>query len=189
MLSRRLLWIIGLFAGSEAATFWVTADPANTAAQFQAMQRAPQRGQLDLPDTDRMLLMLGFGGSAFKKVYFCPLRGRPVSESVDADDLIVNNAATDLKNAKRVTHRIYMRSSTVRRMQILGVYKDMDLPVPKDPTLDAAQREERAQRSSATCQNRARNAFRSAVNCLANGRLIPCPAPGKWVAVRWISSR
>ncbi len=92
-----------------------------------------------------MLLMLGFGGSAFKKVYNCPLRDRPVSESVDADDLIVNNAATDLRNAKRVTHRIYMRNSTVRRMQILGVYKDMDLPVAKDANLDAAQREERAQ--------------------------------------------
>jgi len=38
------------------------------------------------PDTDRMLLMLGFGGTSFKKVYFCPLRNRPVSESVDADD-------------------------------------------------------------------------------------------------------
>ena len=52
------------------------------------------------PDTDRMLLMLGFGGTAFKKVYFCPLRNRPVSETVDADDLIVNQAATDLANAK-----------------------------------------------------------------------------------------
>jgi hypothetical protein len=97
------------------------------------------------PDTDRMLLMLGFGGTSFKKVYFCPLRGRPVSESVDADDLIVNNSATDLRNAKRITHRSMMRSSTVRRLQILGVYRDVDLPMAKDPDLDAAQREERAQ--------------------------------------------
>jgi hypothetical protein len=97
------------------------------------------------PDTDRMLLMLGFGGTSFKKVYFCPLRGRPVSESVDADDLIVNNAATDLRNAKRITHRSMMRASTVKRLQILGVYRDLDLPAPKDPDLDAAQREERAQ--------------------------------------------
>ena len=73
------------------------------------------------PDTDRMLLMLGFGGSSFKKVYFCPLRNRPVSESVDANDLIVNNAATDLRNAKRITHRSFMRPSTVKRLQILGV--------------------------------------------------------------------
>ena len=97
------------------------------------------------PDTDRMLLMLGFGGTAFKKVYYCPLRNRPVSESIDADDLIVNNAATDLSNAKRITHRIYMRASTVKRMQILGVYKEIDLSDPKMIKWDAAQREKMAQ--------------------------------------------
>jgi len=91
------------------------------------------------PDTDRMLLMLGFGGTAFKKIYMCPLRNRPVSESVDADDLIVNQAATDLSNAKRITHRSFMRPSTVRRLQILGVYRDTDLSQPQAPKMDAAQ--------------------------------------------------
>lgn len=93
------------------------------------------------PDTDRMLFMLGFGGTAFKKVYFCPLRGRPVSETVDADDLIVNNAATDLSTAKRVTHRVYMRPSTVKRLQILGVYRDVDLGTPSFGDVNALQRE------------------------------------------------
>ena len=97
------------------------------------------------PDTDRMLLMLGFGGTAFKKVYFCPLRNRPVSETVDADDLIVNNAATDLRNAKRITHRSLMRPSIVRRLQILGVYKDTDLSQAKAPKLDSLQLEKKAQ--------------------------------------------
>jgi hypothetical protein len=60
------------------------------------------------PDTDRMFLLLGFGGTTFKKVYNCPLRNRPVSLTVDADDLIVSNDATDLSNARRVTHRIMM---------------------------------------------------------------------------------
>ena len=92
------------------------------------------------PDTDRMLLMLGFGGTSFKKVYFCPIRNRPVSESVDADDLIVNNAATDLRNAKRITHRVFMRPSTVKRLQILGVYRDIDLQTPQEKDPDAAQR-------------------------------------------------
>ena len=73
------------------------------------------------PDTDRMLFMVGFGGGGFKKIYKCPLRMRPVSESVDAEDLIVNQSATDLANAQRVTHRVMMRPSTVRRMQLLGV--------------------------------------------------------------------
>ena len=96
------------------------------------------------PDTDRMLLMLGFGGTAFKKVYYCPLRNRPVSETVDADDLIVSNSATDLRNAKRITHRTYMRPSTVKRLQLLGAYRDIDLFQPKAANLDSAQRAERA---------------------------------------------
>lgn len=96
------------------------------------------------PDTDRMLLMLGFGGTAFKKIYYCPLRNRPVSETVDADDLIVNNAATDLRNAKRITHRSYMRPSTVKRLQILGVYKDEDLDAPMMAQLDSLQREKKS---------------------------------------------
>jgi hypothetical protein len=105
------------------------------------------------PDTDRMLLMLGFGGTAFKKVYYCPLRNRPVSETVDADDLIVNNAATDLRNAKRITHRSYMRPSIVKRLQILGVYKDIDLSIARLPTLDSVQKEKNSQQGIALSQS------------------------------------
>ena len=97
------------------------------------------------PDTDRMLLMLGFGGTAFKKVYNCPLRQRPVSESIDADDLIVNQAATDLANAKRKTHRVMMRPSTVKRLQILGAYADVDLSTPLAPQADSLREAEAAQ--------------------------------------------
>jgi hypothetical protein len=97
------------------------------------------------PDTDRMLFMTGFGGDGFKKVYFCPIRSRPVSESVDADDIIVNNSATDLANAQRVTHRTMMKPSTLKRLQLLKVYRDIDLgdPMPADP--DELQRTEKDQ--------------------------------------------
>ena len=101
------------------------------------------------PDTDKMLLLLGFGGTAFKKVYYCPLRNRPVSESIDADDLIVNNSATDLDGARRITHRIYMRPSVVKRMQIIGAYRDIELNDAKAPTLDAVQMEKNAQQGIA----------------------------------------
>jgi hypothetical protein len=97
------------------------------------------------PDTDRMLLSVGFGGLGFKKVYYCPLRQRPVSESVDADDLIVNNSATDLKNAKRVTHRSNLSPNTIKRLQILGVYRDISLSQANVPKLDAAQQEKKDQ--------------------------------------------
>lgn len=97
------------------------------------------------PDTDRMLFLTGFGGTGFKKVYKCPLRNRPVSESVDADDLIVNQSATDLANAQRVTHRVMMKPSTVKRMQILGVYRDIPLGDARIPQSDALQQEEKSQ--------------------------------------------
>lgn len=83
------------------------------------------------PDTRRMFYWTGFSGLAFKKVYRCPLRRRPVSESVDATDLIVSDTVTDLRNAQRITHQISMRYSTMRRMQILGVYRDCDLSLPQ----------------------------------------------------------
>lgn len=90
------------------------------------------------PDTDRMLLLLGFGGTSFKKVFFCPLRNRPASDSVDADNLIVNNSATDLSTAMRITHRVNLKPSTVKRLQILGVYRDIDLSTPLEVTPDAS---------------------------------------------------
>ena len=89
------------------------------------------------PDTEKMLFQAGFGGDGFKKIYTCPLRNRPVSESVDADDLIVNQSATDLGNALRVTQRIMMKPSTVRRMQIVGAYRDIALGQAVAPTPDA----------------------------------------------------
>jgi hypothetical protein len=90
------------------------------------------------PDTDRMLFLVGFGGCGFKKVYSCPLRQRPVSDSVDAKDIIVSNAATDLKSAGRVTHQIEMRPSVLKRMQLVGAYRDVVLsqPTPEKNQVD-----------------------------------------------------
>lgn len=99
------------------------------------------------PDTDRMLLMLGFSGISFKKGYHDPIKRRPVIASIDAKDLIVSNAATDIEGAGRVTHRIMMRPSTLRRMQLVGAYRDVYLPVvgtnpiknPVDAKIDQVQ--------------------------------------------------
>lgn len=86
------------------------------------------------PDTYRMLFGVGFGGQGIKKVYNCPLRRRPVSESVPMEDFIVSNALTDLGNAARITHKIKMRPSVLRRMQLLGVYLDIPLGTPAPQT-------------------------------------------------------
>jgi hypothetical protein len=97
------------------------------------------------PDTDRMLFKFGLAGTSFKKVYFCPLRMRPVSETVDANDLIVSNEATDLANARRVTHKVMLKPSTVTRLQILGVYRDLKLTTPNPEKTDALKQAEKEQ--------------------------------------------
>jgi len=79
------------------------------------------------PDTERMHFSLGFGGTAFKKVYYCPIRRRPVSEFTDVKDVIVANAESSLETAQRVTHVIRMSPSTLKRMQLLGLYRDVQL--------------------------------------------------------------
>lgn len=83
-----------------------------------------------VPDTERMLFWVAAGGCGFKKVYRCPIRRRPVSESVDAKDLCVSNAATDLANADRVTFTSRMRQSVMKRMQFLKVYRKVSLSQP-----------------------------------------------------------
>ena len=87
------------------------------------------------PDTDRMLLMLGFSGIAFKKGYHHPIKRRPVIESIPAKDLIVSNAATDLEGSGRVTHCIRMRPSVLKRMQLVGAYRDVHLAAPGTPEI------------------------------------------------------
>jgi hypothetical protein len=93
-----------------------------------------------VPDTDRMLFYIGFGGDGFKKVYNCPIRRRPVSESVDAEDIVVSNAATDIRNCGRVTHKIKMRPSVLKRMQIIKAYRDVSLTSPSPSETDPVKR-------------------------------------------------
>lgn len=93
------------------------------------------------PDMSRGLYSLGFGGLIVKKVYNCPLRQRPVSECIDAVDLIVSNAATDLRNSGRYTHQIKMRPSVLRRMQLAGAYRDVPLITPSGVVPNAVEQQ------------------------------------------------
>ncbi len=93
------------------------------------------------PDTSHMLLWgTYFGGSGFKKIYRCPMRRRPVSESVDAKDLIVSDTTKDLRACSRITHQIAMRQSIMKRMMLIGAYRDTTLtqPAPEPNQVDQA---------------------------------------------------
>lgn len=83
------------------------------------------------PDTDRGLYYIAYGGNIFKKVYTCPLRRRPVSEVVYLPDLIVSNEATDLANARRITHQIEgYHTNDIRKMQNRGLWVDVPIMQP-----------------------------------------------------------
>tara|TARA_R100000315_G_C5235708_1_gene147873 strand:+ start:491 stop:2959 length:2469 start_codon:yes stop_codon:yes gene_type:complete len=79
------------------------------------------------PEFDQMLYYLGCAGSAFKKVYQEEQLGRPVSKFVPAEDLVVPYSATDIKTSERVTHFIKMSSNEVRKLQVSGFYRDVNI--------------------------------------------------------------
>ena len=70
---------------------------------------------------------LPLSGSTFKKVYFDPTRNRAVSAFVPAEDLVVPYSATDLATSPRVTHVLRMEANNLRKMQVAGIYRDVDV--------------------------------------------------------------
>lgn len=91
------------------------------------------------PDTRNMLGMTVYASGMFKKVYWHPLEERPISESVDGADLILPSNTVTLKKAIRITHAIDMDQTTMKRMQVMGVYRNVPLgiPTPQPDTLKA----------------------------------------------------
>lgn len=83
---------------------------------------------------DQMLYYLGLCGSAFKKVYADPQLGRPVSKFVMAEDILVPFTATDLQSAERVTHIIKMNPNELRKLQVSGFYRDVDVETGEGET-------------------------------------------------------
>jgi len=79
------------------------------------------------PEFDQMLFYLPLSGSAFKKVYYDELLGRAVSKFIPADDLIVPYTATSLDDAEAVMHTIKISENDLRKKQVGGFYRDIEL--------------------------------------------------------------
>ena len=79
------------------------------------------------PEFDQMLYYLGLAGSSFKKVYRDDTLGRPVSKFIPAEDVIAPYTATDLKSAERITHVLRMSSNELRKQQVMGFYRDIEI--------------------------------------------------------------
>jgi hypothetical protein len=82
------------------------------------------------PEHERMLWGLGLAGNAFKKVYFDPSLDRQVSMYVTAEDIVVPYGASNLETAERVTHVMRKTKNEIRKLQVAGFYRDIDLGEP-----------------------------------------------------------
>ncbi len=82
------------------------------------------------PEHERLLYSLGLAGSAFKKIYYDPSLERQVSIFVTAEDLIVPYGASNLNTAERVTHVMRKTKNEMRKLQVSGFYRDIELGEP-----------------------------------------------------------
>ena len=101
-------------------------EQSNRVKEFMNYQITEVMEEFD-PDTDQMLFYLPLSGSTFKKVYFDTTKNRAVSKFVPSEDLIIPYSATDLNTSPRVTHVLRMDENEVRKMQVAGIFKDVDI--------------------------------------------------------------
>ena len=90
-------------------------------------------------ETEKMLFSLPLAGSAFRKVYFDPSLGRPCSMFVPAEDFVVSYGASDLTTCERATHVMKKSSNDIRKLQVSGFYRDIELPAAS-PNTDEIER-------------------------------------------------
>lgn len=93
------------------------------------------------PDLDQMLFYLPLSGSSFKKVYYDSTMGRAVSKFIPSEELIVPYTATDLGTAERITHVLKRTENDIRKLQVTGFYRDVDLEEYEDSKTSSIQTE------------------------------------------------
>jgi hypothetical protein len=84
------------------------------------------------PETERLYWGVGLSGNGFKKVYDDPSLGRQVSMYCPAEDVVVPYGASDIQSAERVTHVMRKTENEMRRLQLSGFYRDVDLGEPAE---------------------------------------------------------
>jgi len=112
--------------GKETQLKKEAAERVQTDMNYRLTEQMPEYR----PEHERMLFGLGLAGNAFKKVYYDPSLRRQVSIYVPAEDIVVPYGAGSLKTAERVTHVMRKTENEMRKLQVSGFYKDVDLGEP-----------------------------------------------------------
>ena len=110
-------------------------DQAKRVKDFMNYQITDVMSEYD-PDMDQLLFYLPLAGSAFKKIYYDGLLKRAVAKFIAGEDLVINYMATDLAGADRVTHIIKTSGNDIRKQQLGGFYRDIELSTGQIDTND-----------------------------------------------------
>jgi len=92
---------------------------------------------------DSMLFHLPLAGSTFKKVYYDTNLGRAVSKFIPADELIVPYTATSLDDAEAIIHVVKISENELRKQQVNGFYRDVELGPPGNVEKNDLEKKER----------------------------------------------
>ena len=111
----------------EEASIRVQAD-----MNYQLTDKMPEYRS----EHERALWALALAGSAFKKVYYDPTLERQVSIYVPAEDVVIPYGVTSLRRSERVAHIMRKTKNDIKRLQVSGFYRDIDLGDPLSTQTD-----------------------------------------------------
>ena len=106
------------------------------------------------PEHERMLYSLGLAGAAFKKVYYDPSLGRQIAVFIPAEDIIMPYGSSSIISAERVTHTMRKTKNDIRKLQVEGFYRDIDLGDPVNIHNDVEKKKAEEQGYSLTDDDR-----------------------------------
>jgi hypothetical protein len=90
---------------------------------------------------DQMLFFLPLAGSTFKKVYYDEVIGRAVSQFIAAEDLVVPYSTTSIESAENIIHILRLSTNELRKQQVAGFYRDIELQPSEGLRSDARDKE------------------------------------------------
>ena len=101
-------------------------EQASRVRQFMNWQTQIQMPEYG-PELDRLLFYVSLYGTAFKKTYWDPTQQRACTEFVKSSDFYVNYYASDLENAERFTHKYTLSQNQVKKLQLAGMFRNLDV--------------------------------------------------------------
>ena len=136
--------------GEETQDKVDAAARVRTDMNYQLTEKMPEYR----PEHERMLFSLGLSGASFKKVYFDTALGRQVSMFIPAEDVIIPYGASDAQTSERVTHIMRKTPNEVKKLQVAGFYREVDLGEPVQTHTDIEKKKAEHQGFTLTDDNR-----------------------------------